>query len=82
MSVTVIKYDSYKKTHKISELQPKLIVIKLMIPTLLFILSITKTQYVKFNVKFYDPHCLTEQLSEFRINTLIHTRTNFKECQQ
>ena len=69
MSDKIIKYESFKETYKSSELKPKLLVIKLIIPTLLFILSITKTQYVKLNVKFYDPHCLSEQLSEFRINT-------------
>ena len=76
MSVTEIKYESYKQTYKLSELHSKLLVIRLMIPTILFIFSITKTQYVKFNVKFFDPHCLTEQLTEFRINSLIHSHVH------
>ena len=79
MSDKIIKYESFKETYKNSELQPKLLVIKLIIPTLLFILSITKTQYVKFSVKFSDPHCLTERLTEFRINSLIHTHAQISK---
>ena len=72
MSVKVIKFKYNKQTYKISEIHPKLLLTRFTLPILLFIFSITKRQYVKFDVKFFDPHCLTQQLTEFRINALIH----------
>ena len=65
MLVKVIKFKSNKQTYKISEIHSKLLLTRFTLPILLFIFSITKRQYVKFDIKCLNPHCLTQQLIEF-----------------
>ena len=41
----------------------------MFIPIVMFITSITKCQIVKFDIKFLDPHCLSQQLTKYCYNS-------------
>ena len=57
------------KAHYTPKFTSKIKFTRMFIPIVMFITSVTKCQIVKFDIKFLDPHCLSQQLTKYCYNS-------------
>ena len=66
-----------KQTYITYKTHNKLKFTRLTLPIILLIASIMKNYDIKFDVKVYDPHSLTQQLSKYCLSSMNHHPVDF-----